>query len=36
MELIHFQRHDLWHKALIFAATVLHWFNPWVLDDQGY
>ncbi|MDD4766113.1 MAG: M56 family metallopeptidase [Desulfotomaculaceae bacterium] len=27
-ELIHFQRHDLWHKALILAATVLHWFNP--------
>ncbi len=22
------KRHDLWHKALILAATVLHWFNP--------
>lgn len=27
-ELIHFQRHDLWYKALILAATTLHWFNP--------
>lgn len=27
-ELIHFQRHDLWYKALILAATALHWFNP--------
>jgi beta-lactamase regulating signal transducer with metallopeptidase domain len=27
-ELVHFRRHDLWHKALIVAATVLHWFNP--------
>lgn len=27
-ELIHFKRHDLWCKALILAATVLHWFNP--------
>jgi beta-lactamase regulating signal transducer with metallopeptidase domain len=29
-ELIHFQRHDLWHKALVLAATALHWFNPLV------
>lgn len=27
-ELIHVQRHDLWYKALILAATALHWFNP--------
>jgi len=27
-ELIHFQRHDLWCKALILTATALHWFNP--------
>ena len=27
-ELIHFKRHDLWYKALILAATILHWFNP--------
>lgn len=27
-ELIHFKRHDLWYKALILLATVLHWFNP--------
>jgi beta-lactamase regulating signal transducer with metallopeptidase domain len=27
-ELIHFQRRDLWGKALILAATALHWFNP--------
>lgn len=29
-ELIHFQRRDLWYKALILAATALHWFNPLV------
>ncbi|WP_097015818.1 M56 family metallopeptidase [Anaerocolumna aminovalerica] len=27
-ELIHFQRRDLWCKALILTATTLHWFNP--------
>ena len=27
-ELIHFQRRDIWYKALILAATALHWFNP--------
>lgn len=27
-ELIHFKRHDLWYKALVLAATILHWFNP--------
>ncbi len=27
-ELIHFKRRDLWYKALILTATVLHWFNP--------
>ena len=27
-ELIHLKRHDLWYKALILAATSLHWFNP--------
>ena len=27
-ELIHLKRHDLWYKALILAATTLHWFNP--------
>lgn len=29
-ELIHYKRHDLWYKALILAATALHWFNPLV------
>jgi beta-lactamase regulating signal transducer with metallopeptidase domain len=29
-ELIHFQRRDLWGKALILTATALHWFNPMV------
>jgi beta-lactamase regulating signal transducer with metallopeptidase domain len=29
-ELIHFQRRDLWGKALILTATALHWFNPTV------
>jgi beta-lactamase regulating signal transducer with metallopeptidase domain len=27
-ELVHFQRRDLWGKALILMATALHWFNP--------
>lgn len=27
-ELTHFKRHDLWYKAMIITATVLHWFNP--------
>ena len=27
-ELIHLKRHDIWYKALILAATSLHWFNP--------
>lgn len=27
-ELIHLRRHDLWYKALILAASMLHWFNP--------
>ncbi len=27
-ELIHFKRHDLWHKAMILMAIILHWFNP--------
>ncbi|WP_379143185.1 M56 family metallopeptidase [Paenibacillus sp. sgz500992] len=27
-ELVHLKRHDLWYKALILMATVLHWFNP--------
>jgi len=27
-ELIHLKRRDLWYKALILTATVLHWFNP--------
>lgn len=27
-ELAHFKRHDLWYKAMILAATILHWFNP--------
>jgi beta-lactamase regulating signal transducer with metallopeptidase domain len=29
-ELIHYMRHDLWYKAMILAATTLHWFNPLV------
>lgn len=27
-ELIHLVQYDLWYKALILMATVLHWFNP--------
>ncbi|MDF2921745.1 MAG: hypothetical protein K0R57_659 [Paenibacillaceae bacterium] len=27
-ELIHFKRHDLWHKSLILLTTAVHWFNP--------
>ncbi|MFA9466646.1 MAG: M56 family metallopeptidase [Velocimicrobium sp.] len=27
-ELTHFKRHDLWYKAMILTATILHWFNP--------
>jgi beta-lactamase regulating signal transducer with metallopeptidase domain len=27
-ELIHLKRHDLWYKALVLLATVIHWFNP--------
>lgn len=27
-ELIHYQRGDLWWRALILLATALHWFNP--------
>lgn len=27
-ELTHYKRHDLWYKAMILTATVLHWFNP--------
>lgn len=27
-ELTHLKRRDLWYKALILTATVLHWFNP--------
>jgi len=27
-ELTHFKRHDLWYKAMILIATILHWFNP--------
>ena len=27
-EYIHFKRLDHWNKAMILAATVLHWFNP--------
>lgn len=29
-ELVHLTRHDLWYKALILAATCLHWWNPLV------
>lgn len=29
-ELIHFKRRDVWYKALVFVATALHWFNPFV------
>lgn len=29
-ELIHLKRHDLWSKALLVAATCLHWYNPLV------
>jgi beta-lactamase regulating signal transducer with metallopeptidase domain len=27
-ELTHYKRHDLWYKAMILTATILHWFNP--------
>jgi hypothetical protein len=27
-ELVHYKRKDLWCKALVLAATALHWFNP--------
>ncbi len=27
-ELTHFKRHDLWYKAVILMATLIHWFNP--------
>lgn len=27
-ELIHYQRGDLWWRALVLVATALHWFNP--------
>lgn len=29
-ELIHFKRKDVWYKGLVFVATALHWFNPFV------
>lgn len=29
-ELIHLKRGDVWYKALVFLATALHWFNPFV------
>lgn len=29
-ELIHYKRGDIWYKALVFLATALHWFNPFV------
>ena len=29
-ELIHFKRRDVWYKALVFLATALHWFNPFI------
>ncbi|WP_339164265.1 M56 family metallopeptidase [Siminovitchia sp. FSL W7-1587] len=29
-ELIHFKRRDIWFRALVFLATALHWFNPFV------
>lgn len=29
-ELIHFKRGDLGYKLLVFTATTLHWFNPFV------
>lgn len=27
-ELVHFKRKDLWYKALVLTATIVHWFNP--------
>lgn len=29
-ELVHCKRRDVWYKALVFLATALHWFNPFV------
>lgn len=29
-ELVHYKRRDVWYKALMFLATALHWFNPFV------
>ncbi len=27
-ELVHYKRKDLWYKALVLAASAIHWFNP--------
>ena len=27
-ELVHYQRKDLWYKALMLTACAIHWFNP--------
>lgn len=29
-ELVHFKRGDIWYKTIVFLATALHWFNPFV------
>ncbi|MBS4189764.1 M56 family metallopeptidase [Bacillus sp. FJAT-49705] len=29
-ELVHCKRRDIWYKTLVFLATALHWFNPFV------
>lgn len=29
-ELVHYKRHDLWFKFLLFIANAIHWFNPFV------
>lgn len=27
-ELIHWKRHDVWYKLLLYVANAVHWFNP--------
>ncbi len=29
-ELVHLKRKDLWYKILVFLATAIHWFNPFI------
>lgn len=29
-ELIHYKRKDIWYKIMLLAATIIHWYNPFV------